>query len=69
MARRGGRKWIQSAIRKPGALTRSAERADMSPMEFAREHRGDPGTTGRRARLALTLRKLGKRRGRRSERA
>lgn len=53
-------KWIQKAIKKPGALTRSAKAVGKSPMEFAREHKGDSGKTGKRARLALTLRKLGK---------
>ena len=54
-------KWIQSAIRHPGALTKQASAAGKSPMEFAREHAHSPGKTGQRARLALTLRKMGKR--------
>jgi hypothetical protein len=54
------KKWISGAIKHPGALTRSAEKAGKSPMEFAREHQHDSGTTGRRARLALTLRGLHK---------
>lgn len=52
--------WIKSAIRHPGALTKQAKAAGKSPMEFAREHKGDSGTTGKRARLALTLRKMHK---------
>lgn len=52
--------WIAKAIKHPGALTRSAKRAGESPMAFAEKHKGDSGTTGRRARLALTLRKLRK---------
>lgn len=48
--------WIAGAIKHPGALTRQAEAVDMSPMEFAREHAGDKGKTGQRARLAMTLR-------------
>jgi hypothetical protein len=52
--------WIKSAVKHPGALTRAAKRAKMSPMEFAEKHKGDKGTTGKRARLALTLRKLRK---------
>lgn len=52
------KKWISGAIRHPGALTRSAKRLGMSPMAFAQAHKSDSGTTGRRARLALTLSKL-----------
>ena len=49
------RKWIRSAIKHPGALTRQAKRAGMSTMAFARKKRHAKGVTGRRARLALTL--------------
>ena len=49
------KKWISKAIKHPGALTRSAKAAGKSPMEFAREHQHDSGVTGRRARLAITL--------------
>jgi hypothetical protein len=49
-------KWISGAIKHPGALTAQAKREGKSPMAFAREHAHDPGTTGKRARLALTLR-------------
>ncbi len=54
------RKWIQAMHMKKGALTKQAKAAGESPMEFAREHKGAKGTTGRRARLALTLRGLAK---------
>jgi hypothetical protein len=57
----GGKNFIAGAIKHPGALTASAHEAGESPMEYASEHKHDSGTTGRRARLALTLRKLGKR--------
>ena len=57
---REGGNWIQGAIKKKGALTASAKRAGMSPMAFARKHKGDSGVTGRRSRLALTLSKLRK---------
>jgi hypothetical protein len=50
--------WIKGAVRHPGALTRKAKAAGKSPMAFAREHKGDKGTTGRQARLALTLRTI-----------
>lgn len=54
----GGGNWIAGAIKHPGALTRQAHAAGQSPMAFAAAHKGDSGTTGRRARLALTLRGL-----------
>lgn len=50
------KKWIQSAIKHPGSFTRSAKKAGKSVGEFAEEHKHDSGTTGRRARLAITLR-------------
>jgi hypothetical protein len=53
--------FIQSAIRHPGALTAQAKKAGETPMEFARQHQHDSGTTGRRSRLALTLSKMNKR--------
>ena len=62
------KKWISGAIKHPGALTRAAKSKGESPMEFAREHAHSSGTVGRRARLALTLRKLGKRHKRRARR-
>jgi len=43
---------------KKGALTGQAQRAGMSPMEFAAEHKGDKGKTGKRARLAIILKGL-----------
>lgn len=50
--------WIAKAIRHPGALTRKAKAAGETPREFAQEHRGDKGTTGKQSRLALTLMKM-----------
>lgn len=52
---------IQEAIKRPGALTRKAKAAGMSPMEFARKNKGAKGLTGQQARFALTLSKLRKR--------
>lgn len=52
--------FIAKAIKHPGALTRKAKAAGESPMQFAEEHKGDKGTTGRQARLAITLRKMHK---------
>lgn len=57
----GKRNFIAAAIKHPGALTRQAKRAGESPMAFARQHVHSKGTTGRRARLAVTLRGLARR--------
>lgn len=54
------KKWIAGAIKHPGSLRRAAAKAGKSTMEFAREHEGDSGKTGKRARLALTLSKMHK---------
>jgi hypothetical protein len=56
-AKRGGGKWMQSAVKHPGALGRSAARAGMSTHEFAEKHKHSPGKTGKRARLALIFAK------------
>lgn len=53
------KKWIQKADIKKGALTEQAKAAGMGVHEFAQEHKGDSGTTGKRARLALTFEKIG----------
>jgi len=50
--------WIKGAIKHPGALTKKATAAGKSPMAFAQQHKGDSGTTGRQARLAVNLRKM-----------
>ena len=57
-------KWIQEAIRKKGAL-----RAQLGtpagrniPVGQLQEAASAPGTLGRRARLAVTLRKLARKR-------
>jgi hypothetical protein len=60
--RRGGRRWIKKAIRRPGALRAKAKAAGMSTMAYARSHRKAKGRTGRQARLALTLSKFRRRR-------
>jgi hypothetical protein len=54
--------WISGAIKHPGAETASAKKAGMSVGSYAEKHKGDSGTAGKRARLAITLRKLAKRR-------
>lgn len=47
--------FIRSAIKHPGALKKAAKRAGESTRQYAEEHKHDSGTTGRRARLAITL--------------
>lgn len=54
--------FIQKAIKHPGALTKAAKAAGMSVVEYAKKHASEGGTTGRRARLALTLRKIAQKR-------
>jgi len=57
-------KWIQGAIKRPGAFTKKAKAAGMSVSEFANKV-SKPGSTAstqtkRQAALAKTLKKLGK---------
>jgi hypothetical protein len=55
-------KWIQKAIKKPGALRKSLgvkSGKTISAAKLAKAAKA-PGTLGKRARLAQTLKKLGK---------
>jgi len=61
-SRGAGKKWIAGAIKRPGAFTRKAKAAGMTVQAYARKMRGAPGRLGKQARLALTLRKISKRR-------
>lgn len=49
--------WIKKAINPAhkGQFRAKAERAGESTREFAQEHKGDSGKTGKQARLALAL--------------
>lgn len=49
------KKWIAGAIKRPGAFRAKAQAAGESTRQYAEEHKGDSGRTGRQARLALTL--------------
>lgn len=60
----GTQNFIQGAIKHPGAATAAAKAEGLSVHEWAEKHKGDPGTTGRRARLALTLEGMGRKRKR-----
>ena len=58
MAEDGGEKWIQKAVKHPGAFTAKAKAAGKSVAAFAKEKAHAPGTLGKQARLAQTLRKM-----------
>ena len=55
-------KWIQKAIKKPGALRSSlgVKAGQKIPAKKLAAAANKPGKMGQRARLAQTLRKLGK---------
>jgi hypothetical protein len=50
-------KWMQNAVKHPGALTEKAKRAGQTPMEFARAHYHAKGKTGQQARFAVNAQK------------
>jgi len=54
------KKWIQSAIKHPGALHKQlgVPKGKTIPVSKLRRAAKAKGTLGRRARLALTLRKI-----------
>ena len=54
------KQWIKGAIKKPGSFTASAKKAGKSVGEYAQEKKGAGGVMGKRARLAITLRKMSK---------
>ncbi len=62
MAKKSGKgdgKWIQKAVKHPGALTETAKRHHMSLSEFiAHPPKDISDTTKRRIALAKTLRKM-----------
>lgn len=60
-------KFIQEMHMKKGAFTKMAKAAGESVGEYAEEKKHAKGKVGRRARLALTLRKLAKKRGKKSK--
>lgn len=59
------KRWIQKAGLKKGALTEQADRAGESVQAFAEEHQDDAGVTGKRARLALTFKRMARAKKRR----
>jgi hypothetical protein len=50
--------WIKGAIKHPGALTAAAKKAGESNSEYEQQHKHDSGVSGKRSRLALTLKKM-----------
>ncbi len=55
------KKWMKGAVENAhGQFKAKAEAAGKSTAEFASEHAGDSGKTGKQARLAQTLMKSGK---------
>lgn len=54
------KKWIQKAIKHPGAMTAAAKRAGISNSEYEQKHKHDSGVSGQRARLALALKGMHK---------
>ena len=58
--------FIQDAIKRPGALRRKLKTAKGKNIPVGKLHAAAkaPGRTGRQARLAITLRKISKKRGR-----
>ena len=68
MAKRKKKRWIQSAIKHPGALKALAKKegalskSGKIKSSWLREKARGSGTVARRARLAITLRKLRRRR-------
>lgn len=61
----GGRKWIAGAIKKPGALRKSlgVKEGKTIPPKTLDKAAKAPGKMGQRARLAQTLKRLGKKDG------
>jgi hypothetical protein len=51
------RKWEQDAVKHPGIEKRAAARSGKSVHAYMEEHKDDPGTAGRRARLGLRFEK------------
>ena len=62
MAKKSGDHWIQDAINKPGALRKSTHTpvGKDIPVSKLETLSHKPGKTGQRARLAITLREMNK---------
>ena len=62
MAFKKPKKWMQKAVKRPGAFGAKAKRAKMSTAAFARKMRKAPGRLGKQARLALVFERAAKNR-------
>lgn len=58
-----GDHWIQGAIKHKGAFRAKAKKAAMSVAAYAQKEKGAGGSTGRQARLAITLAKMRRQKG------
>lgn len=54
------KKWIKGAVKHPGAEKAAAAKAGLSTHAFMEKHKNDSGTSGKRARLGLTLSRMSK---------
>lgn len=52
------RRWIQKAIKRPGAFSAKAKAAGKTTAEYAHEKEHAAGRLGKQARLAETLMKM-----------
>ena len=68
MAKKKAARWMQGAVKRPGAFSAKAKRAKMSTHAFARKMRNAPGRLGKQARLALVFERSAKRGGKRKAR-
>lgn len=55
MAEKKKSKWIAGAVKHPGVETAAAKRAGETTHQYMEQHKNDPGTAGKRARLGLTF--------------
>ena len=53
-------KWMQKAVKHPGAFTAKAKAAGMSVSAFAQKNKHASGTLGKQARLALVFERQAK---------
>ncbi len=60
--KKSNKKWIQNAIQKPGALRAQlgAKEGQPIPADKLNAAASKPGKVGKRARLAITLKKMSK---------
>jgi hypothetical protein len=58
MAKKKAKEFIQKAVKHPGAATKAAKNAGESLGAWIMGHEHDSGVTGKRARLAKTLRAM-----------